>query len=166
MTRLARQARGWFVLVAAWSMAVGAQAPLAEVHGTSDTFAGHGIAIAWGVQRGATESATVVVLRIAADPARFTHVAVDGIDPFSKERQPFTAERPLGAFADIRIPRARFADFPRTEVRFSKPGVPPPLIVYYLGVPDTTPEFPTQSALEAHLAQSLVRLQADMKKTP
>ncbi|MEO8137592.1 MAG: hypothetical protein ABI831_26870 [Betaproteobacteria bacterium] len=149
-----------------WSAALCAQAPVQEVHGTSDTFAGHGVAIAWGVLRGATEASTFVVLRIAADPARFSQVAADGIDPFSKERQPVAAERPLGASADIRIPRARFADFPRTELRFSKPGAQPALVVYYLGVPDTTPEFAAESSLDAHLAQSLSRLRANIRKTP
>lgn len=154
------------VVLAAWSVAVCAQAPALEVHGTSDTFAGHGVAIAWGVLRGPTEAATFVVLRIAADAARFTRVAAEGIDPFSKERQVVAAERAIGAATDIRIPRARFADFPRTELRFSLPASPSALVVYYLGVPDTTPEFATESSLSLHLAQSLDRLRPEMSKTP
>lgn len=162
-------AKGCLLALATWSLGVCAQAPAVEVHGTSDTFAGNGVAVAWGVLRGASEASTVVVLRVAADPARFTAVAADGVDPFSRERRSVAAPRALGSFTDIRIPRERFADFPRTELRFSKGGVNnaiESLVVYYLGVPDTTPEFAAEARLEAHLAQSLERLRPSLQRTP
>ena len=57
----------------------------------------------------------------------------------------------------MRVPRAHFADFPRTEVRlFGAAGAgatgAPKLVVFYLGVPDTTPEFASAAALESYLA--------------
>ena len=53
--------------------------------------------------------------------------------------------REVGGVFDLKTPRARFADFPRTEFRLWRSGAapgaaPPALVVYYLGVPDTTPE--------------------------
>ena len=57
----------------------------------------------------------------------------------------------------MRIPRAQFADTPRTEwqlyaseaaARAGKPG----LVVYYVGIPDTTPEFADAEKLDAFLA--------------
>ena len=133
-----------------------------EVHGTSDAFAGHGVAIAWGVLRGATEETTMIVMRIAGDAGRFARVGADGVDPFSKERKPVAATRVLNSVVDVRVSRKQFADFPRTEFLFffgtqSTPGTPD-LVVYYLGVPDTTPEFPTEAALDSYLNDRIAKL--------
>ena len=67
-----------------------------------------------------------------------------------------------GARIDARIPRAQFADFPRTEFRLygsapKSPGDAPKLVVYYLGIPDTTPEFASDAALEAYLASRITQ---------
>ena len=123
-----------------------------EVHGASDAFAGNGVAIVWGVLRGATEETTIVTLRVAADARRYSHLEVAGVDPFTRTmavRFPRTA---IGAFLDVRLPRAGFADHPRTELRFSGAES---LLIYYLSIPDTVPEFPTAAALDAHLAGRL-----------
>jgi hypothetical protein len=131
-----------------------------EVHGASDAFAGEGVAIVWGVLRGASEESTMVVLRVAADARRYNRVEAAGIDPFTREtkiRFPVTS---LGAGLDLPLPRAGFADHPRTELRFSGPES---LTVYYLGIPDTTPEFSSAAALEAHLAARMARLREEGK---
>jgi hypothetical protein len=127
----------------------------ADIHGASDAFAGDGVAIVWGVLRGANEESTLVVVRVAADAKRYSRIEVAGIDPFTraaKIRFPVTS---LGAGLDVPLPRAGFADHPRTELRFAGAES---LTVYYLGIPDTTPEFPTAAALEAHLAARMARL--------
>ena len=132
--------------------ASGAQAQAREVHGASDAFAGNGVAVVWGVLRGANEDSTIVVLRVAADARRYSHLEVAGVDPFTRTmavRFPRTA---IGVFLDVRLPRAGFADHPRTELRFSGAQS---LLIYYLSIPDTVPEFPTAAALEAHLAGRL-----------
>ena len=94
------------------SVPVAAQEP---VHGSHDVFRAPGIALAWAVQRGADEATTMVVVRLAADPARYAWVAVRGIDPFTKAEQVVAPPRPIGGTGDVRIPRAQFADTPRTE---------------------------------------------------
>ena len=133
-----------------------------EVHGTSDAFAGDGVAIAWGVLRGASEETTMIVMRIAGDSARYARVAADGIDPFTKERKPVAPAQALTGVAEVRISRKQFADFPRTEFLFfgAKPAAnaQPDLIVYYLGVPDTTPEFRSEAALGAYLDERIAKL--------
>ena len=125
-----------------------------DVHGSSDTYAGEGVAIAWGVLRGASEASTVVVIRVAADARRYNRVEVAGIDPFTRETKIRFPVTTLVATMDIPLSRAGFADHPRTELRFAGPES---LTVYYLGIPDTTPEFATAAALEAHLASRLAK---------
>jgi hypothetical protein len=133
-----------------------------EVHGTSDAFAGNGVAVAWAVLRGASDDDARVVLRIAADTKRYGALAADGVDPFSKERKPLVNRQPIGATTTVRFVRKQFAEFPRTELQFFKAGatqaLTPELVVYYLGVPDTTPEFPAEPALDAYLDDRMKKL--------
>jgi hypothetical protein len=127
------------------------------VHGADSVFAASGIAIVWGVLRAPTEEETVVVTRISNPVARYAYLRVEGVDPFTGRRIAIVEGAPLGTRADVKSPRAGFADFPRREIhlyaseaewRLRKPA----LTVYYLGVPDTTPEFTSEAALDAYLA--------------
>ena len=135
----------------------GAETPR-EVHGMSDAFAAPGVAMAWGVVRGASETATVVVARIVTDPATYPWLAVTGGDPFTHRTGPLlTATRSSGVI-DVRSPRAHFADLPRTEFRLYESAAAaqqdaPALVVFFLGVPDTTPEFATEDKLQGQLQE-------------
>jgi hypothetical protein len=166
------------LLLACFSVAAGiapransAEAPR-EVHGMADAFAAAGVAIAWGVVRGGSETATVVTIRVVADTALYPWVAVAGSDPFTQRQHPLLRPMSSGGVIDVRSPRAHFADFPRTELRFydsaaeAQSGMPK-LVVFYLGVPDTTPEFATEDKLDAYLADRIGRLRRDGgSKTP
>jgi hypothetical protein len=136
-----------------------------EAHGSHDAYAAPGIALAWGVLRGTDEATTSVVVRIVVDPSAYPWLAVAAIDPFSKHEQ--TVQRPvqLAGALDLRIPRAQFADYPRTELRLFDSAAQaqanaPQLVVYYLGVPDTTPEFADAAKLDASLSERIARARA------
>jgi len=160
-------------LLGAW-LACGAAAAAAaprEAHGSADTFAAPGVMLAWGVLRGANEAATTVVVRVVTDPALFPWLAVAGVDPFSKAEQPLQAATGSTGSLDVRIPRAQFADTPRTEIRLypsaaAARGATPSLVIFYHGVPDTTPEFAAAAQLDAHLAARIAALRASGAKTP
>ena len=130
--------------------------PANAVHGSADLYAGSGVTLAWGILRGANETSTLVAIRIVIAPNAFGAASIVGIDPFTQKEQVLLPLGPTGTRIDARIPRAQFADFPRTEFRLygaaPKPGEAPKLVVYYLGIPDTTPEFATEAALETYLA--------------
>jgi hypothetical protein len=156
------------LLCAAYLVAAGAAAgadPPTELHGNADTFAAPGVALAWAVQRGTTEEATVVVVRVATDPAAFPWLALVGSDPFTKAEVALQPPTASAGSLDVRIPRARFADTPRTELRLfasaaaARAGTPA-RVVFYHGVPDTTPEFAAPAALDAHLAARIAALSA------
>ena len=146
-----------------------AQAPV-RVHGSADTYAAPGVTMAWAIKRGATEASTLVVVRVVTD-ATYPWLAVGGIDPFTKQEQGIQLAKPVGGWLDVRIPRGQFADTPSTEWMFypseraAKAGAPS-LVVYYLGVPDTTPEFADDAKLDAYLDASLARARAGGKKVP
>jgi hypothetical protein len=140
----------------------GAEAPR-EVHGMSDAFAAPGVAMAWGVVRGGSETATVVVARIVTDPAIYPWLAVTGGDPFTHRTGPLLAATRSAGVIDVRSPRAHFADLPRTEFRLYDSATAaqqdvPALVIFFLGVPDTTPEFATEDKLQAYLGDRVARL--------
>jgi hypothetical protein len=132
-----------------------------EEHGKSDAFAVPGVALAWGVLRGADEGSTTVVIRIVTDPGMYRVVSVVGSDPFTREQRTVQPPTPSSGAIDLRIPRTHFADFPRTELRFHEnANAAPKLAVFYLGVPDTVPEFDSPEKLGADLDRRLARVRA------
>jgi hypothetical protein len=158
--------------LAAIAVAAGAGAqPAREVHGSADAYAAPGIALAWGVLRGADEAATAVVIRIVADPLPYPWLSVVGVDPLTNSRQTLLAAPPTGAAVEARVPRSRFAEVPRTEVRaFASAAAAqagtPSLTVYFLGVPDTTPEFVDAARLDAYLAARIEGVRGGSTRKP
>ncbi len=142
-----------------------------SVHGSGDAFSEPGIALAWAVQRGSSEASTEVVIRVATDAVRYPFVAVAGVDPFTQARQTVLAATRSSGSLDVRTPRARFADYPRTELRFYAGAAEaasdrPAVLVYYLGVPDTTPEFADAAKLDAYLAARIAKVRAEASGKP
>jgi hypothetical protein len=125
------------------------------VHGENSIFTSPAVKLAWAVTRGASEAETLVIVRVIAE-ATYRAIRVDGVDPFTKDRKAFVAARPLESKTDLSIPRAEFADHPSTEFHFFNSMDDAAvnrvaLTIFYLGVPDTTPEFPGQREAEAYL---------------
>ena len=144
-------------------------AATSEVHGSLDAFAARGVALAFGVLRGKDEATTQVVVRVEADRARYGALAVTGVDPFTRASQPLLPVAPLDGVRVLHIPRARFADLPRTEWRFFASATPaaadaPALLVFYQGVPDTTPEFDDAARLESDLKARIERARREAGK--
>ena len=145
--------------------------PPREIHGMGDAYAGQGVALAWAVLRGADEVATLVVVRIAADRDRYPLVGAISRNPFSQATKPLLGAIRSAEDVELRVPRAQFSDLPRTEFRFyasvsAAQADDARLIVYYLGVPDTTPEFASETNLAAYLADRMGRLRAAGSRSP
>ena len=161
----------WLTLACVTAAPAAAADPQREIHGMADAYAGPGVALAWAILRGANEAGTVVVVRIVADPALYPMIAATGSNPFSQRSAPLLRATPTAGGVDLRVARAHFADFPRTELRLyasadAAQSDTSPLVVYYLGVPDTTPEFATEANLEAYLADRIARVRRAGSKAP
>lgn len=144
------------LLLAALAVPLLAQGPV--VHGADSVFAAGDVGIVWSVLKNEAEERTLVVIRVSNPSGRYAYLSVEGVDPFTQRRAALVEGMPIGARADIVTPRASFADLPRREIHLYASAVDwragrPGLTVYYLGVPDTTPEFTTEAALEAYLAR-------------
>lgn len=146
----------WLGLAAAFLICPAAAQQV--VHGENSTFVSPTVKLAWAVKRGASEAETLVIVRVIAD-TNYGVIQVEGVDPFTKDRKVFISRR-LDRETDVSIPRAQFADHPSTEFHFFAGGddaavSKPKLTVFYLGVPDTTPEFSNQPDAEAYFARML-----------
>jgi hypothetical protein len=146
-----------FFLTTLMSMAAWSQT---TIHGANSLFVSPSVKIAWAVLKGATDETTSVVIRVVNSVEEFRYIRLDGVDPFSKRRKPFTAVRSFVRQIDISVSRALFSEYPSCEVQLFTGNAPldgalPNLTVYYLSVPDTTPEFTTVDAVDAYFARIL-----------
>ena len=126
------------------------------LHGADSIFATPDVVIVWGVLRESSDPD--VVIRVAPGP-RFGAITVEAVDPFANTRRPVIAIRPLAGPVDITRRRADFTELPRLEIRLSPAAGAEgaTVTVYYLGVPDTTPEFTSQSTLRQYLNDAVAR---------
>jgi hypothetical protein len=90
-----------------------------EMHGKTDAFSAPGVKLAWAIARGPDEARTFVVVRMRVEKG-VEGVVVTGRDPFGGGSKVLAS----GAPTEVRISRASFADYPRTEWQFT--GRQPP----------------------------------------
>ncbi len=131
------------------------QAKEEVLHGADGIFVAPDAAIVWAVLKQPTGDKATVWLRVVNRNRKFSYVAVDGVDPFTKKRERVEAGIKLEAEARIASDRDTFSDLPSREVHLYRTeadlrGGKPVLTVYYLGVPDTTPEFSTRAAMDEY----------------
>lgn len=149
----------WLALIA--MLLTSPAAAQQAVHGENSIFVSPTVKLGWAVKRGANEAETLVIVRVVAMDASYRLIRVDGVDPFTKDHKVFVAAHPLERETDITIARTQFADHPSTEFHFFRNAEDAAanravLTVFYLGVPDTTPEFAGQSEAEAYLHRMLL----------
>lgn len=133
----------------------GAQAKEDALHGADGIFVSPDAAIVWAVLKQPSGDKAAVWLRVVNANRKFRFVAVDGVDPFSKKRERLEAGRKLDVELRLSSDRDTFADLPSREIHFFRTEAElrankAALTVYYLGVPDTTPEFSAVAAMDEY----------------
>jgi hypothetical protein len=146
-------------------------APAAEqVHGENSEFLGHGVAMAWGILKAPLEDQSLVVLRIVSLGPSIVAVSVDGVDPFTQRRQELLPVTTIGGGLDVKTLRGTFADLTRREIHLytasDAQARRPTVTVYFMGLPDTTPEFLAEPALRTYLDRTLTRLVGGGSRAP
>ena len=141
------------MLFAACAFAQGGEQAL---HGADGIFVSPDAAIVWAVLKAPSGDKATVWFRVVNSTGKFSYVSVDGVDPFTKQRVRVERGVALGADARLQSDRDTFSDLPSREVHFYKTEAEwksdkAAMTVYYLGVPDTTPEFSTRAALDDYL---------------
>jgi hypothetical protein len=155
--------RAWLILLLLQAGVAGAE----EVVGSDAVFAGRGVAVLWGVVRGPDETRTKVVLRIERldQAAEWRLVSLEAVDPFTREREWVRLALDLAASGAVTVemsregflakPTRRLLFFPGvTALQSGRPG----LVVSYVSLPDTVPEFDSRAELDEHFARVRARL--------
>ena len=135
-----------------------------ELHGERDVFATEGVRLAWAVLRGPSEEATQVVIRLVLAGGPYGYYRLVGVDPFTGERRVMTTrgQAPAGGVLELRTARSTFATYPRREIHLYRTleawnAQVPGLTIYYLGLPDTAPEFGAERELDDYLTRAAGR---------
>ncbi len=133
----------------------GAQAKEEALHGADGIFVSPDAAIVWAVLKQPTGDKATVWLRVVNANRKFGFVAIDGVDPFTKKRERIEAGKKLDVELRLSSDRDTFADLPSREIHFYRTEADlranmAALTVYYLGVPDTTPEFSSVAMMDEY----------------
>jgi len=150
------------MILAAWeiSPALGQR----EFHGADSAFEKEGITILWAILKGPTEETSWVYIKIInSEKNPFRIFSVEAVDPFSKEKEWVVKGEELKKENSVRSIRSTFREktsrrilFYRSRQAFKTDN--PDIAVYYLGVPDTSPEVLSEKEMEDYFKKTQQRL--------
>jgi len=135
-----------------------------EFHGADSVFEKEGITILWAILKGPTEGSSRVYIKILnSGNSPFQVFSVEAVDPFSKEKEWVVKGEVLKKENLVKGVRTSFNEKTGRRVFFYKNAEDlskgnPVMIVYYLGIPDTSPEFLTEREMENYFEEALRRL--------
>jgi hypothetical protein len=135
-----------------------------EHHGADSVFETKDMSILWAILKGPDEEHSWVYIRIIFSEAGLHSLQsfrVEAIDPFSRESEWVTPRETAKRENVIVTPRSSFQEKTARRILFYRGkdgGDRPGRIVFYQGIPDTTPEFGTAVQLEEYFNQALRRL--------
>ena len=140
-----------------------------EYHGADSVFQAEDIAIFWAILKGADDESSQVYIKIFAldeTSKKFVKFSVLAVDPFSKEEQWVCEGKEFQPQNLLILNRASFKDMMERRFFFyateeTEEAKKPGMVVYYLSIPDTAPEFLKADELEAYFKDALARLKKD-----
>ena len=151
---------GVWLAVAAW--AAPAWCETREVHGADSAFRSGPVGICWGMLRGAPGEDVQVVIRIRImeeGPLPYAELAVEAVHPLTRAAETVLPRRPLERTTDVSAARESFKNLTGRRIAFYGRSDPQPqLVVFYNGVPDTTPELLDRERLERYFEIAFKRL--------
>jgi len=136
------------------------------VHGADSTFRTDTLGICWGIVKDATSGALQVVTRIQLleqEKNSFRSFAVKAFHPFTETSEWIAPRQSLENTNDIISPREDFKRLGGRQIFFYENATgpenqPADLIVEYLGIPDTSPQFAGYDELEDYFGIAFDRL--------
>lgn len=144
------------------------QEKISAYHGADSVFKAEGITVIWGVIRGSDESNTMVYMKIiATEEAReyFKSYSVKATDAFSDSIEWLEKGKKLQAINIVEQKRELFKDLTeRTILLYADVEIEnyetekEDLSIYYLSLPDTTPEYKTMEELKNYFVEAEKRL--------
>ncbi len=151
------------------SVAADQQTDPNKYHGSDSFFKTNGISIFWAILKGSEESNSWVFVKIINQEdnlKQFLAFSLIATDPFSDSEEWIIKGEKLKKENIIKLNRESFKKmmgktffFYQSEKIEDYQNEMPDMIVYYLSVPDTAPEFLTLEKLEAYFKDAEKRLE-------
>jgi hypothetical protein len=133
-----------------------------EIHGADSSFRTGAIGICWGMLRGAAGSDVQVVIRIrllSEGGSAYSDYAVQAVHPLTQAAEWVVPRRSLEKVNTAAASRESFKNMAGRRIYFYRPSASEPeLAVYYMGIPDTTPELTDPAQLEQYFDLAFKRL--------
>ena len=135
-----------------------------EYHGADSVFEKEGIVILWAILKGQDEASSWVYIRIINSGGNsFQFYSVEAIDPFSKEKEWVVRGDKLEKENLVKSIRTTFKDKTSEESSFIETAEAlekekPDMTVFYMGVPDTSPEAPLEKEMDSYFQKALERI--------
>ena len=151
-----------------------AAAEARKVHGADSSFLEGPLGICWGMLRTRSGADPQVVIRIRVlDSNRnpYLSYAIQAVHPFSGAVEWIVEPQPLAKVNDAVSMREAFKNMGGRRLMFyeqaaAKADGQPDLVIYYIGIPDTTPEFQTADQLEDYFQMAFDRLEKVASRKP
>jgi hypothetical protein len=152
-----------------FSAAASQQTESNEYHGADSTFKVNGISIFWAILKGSEESNSWVHVKIIYQEdnvKQFRTFSLIASHPFSNSEEWIIKGEKLNKENTVKLNRESFKEMTARRFLFYQnekiedyKNEKPDMIVYYLSVPDTAPEFLTLEKLEAYFKDAEKRLE-------
>ena len=135
----------------------------AEYHGADSVFKVKDVAVIWAILKGSDDAHSTVVIRIenlSAGKPVYQRFSVSAVHPFSGAEKRLVINEPFGEKNLVKSSRASFRDMPGRRIFLYKTAdaSQPDMVIYYMSIPDTAPEFLKPEQLDSYLDQTVERL--------
>ncbi len=139
-----------------------------ELHGADSVFMARGTAVLWGIYKGSNAGEALVYVKIALigeAGGQYSFFSLVAANPFSGKSVYLARGEALDSQATVASKLSSFQEYPARRIRLYKTkrdmtADRPALIVFYQGIPDTTPEFLDEGKLNEYFAKALDKLRA------
>ena len=134
-----------------------------EYHGADSVFEKEGIVILWAILKGQDEASSWVYIKIVNSGGNpYQIFSVEAIDPFSKEKEWVVKGQQLEKKNVVKSIRTSFRDKTSRRILFYQntealKKQTPDMAVFYMGVPDTSPEVLSEKEIGNYFEKALER---------
>jgi hypothetical protein len=135
-----------------------------EYHGADSVFEKEGIVILWAILKGQDEASSWVYIKIVNSGGNpYQIYSVEAIDPFSKEKEWVAKGIKLEKENVVKNLLTSFRDKTSRRILFYRnmetlEKASPDMAVFYMGVPDTSPEVLSEKEMEGYFEKALERV--------
>ncbi len=135
-----------------------------EYHGADSVFEKEGIVILWAILKGPDEASSWVYIKIVNSGGNpYQTFSVEAIDPFSKEKEWVVKGQKLEKENVVKSIRTTFRDKTSRRILFYRnmealEKETPDMAVFYMGVPDTSPEVLSEKEIDNYFEKALERV--------